>query len=738
VKNEKLFLILTMKNFFVLISVITLLPFQFFAQRLPANQQNDWQKLMSFVKQPSNDLSSLVANNTYSIYTIKGIHYISLFGIEKTTANWEALKTKGCILGKKTGQIRTLKVPLSVLNDVNLGDFFSYIEFPSKIQPHLDKAVKDTKADSVQKGNNLPRAFTGKNVYIGITDWGFDYTHPMFYDTLLQTTRVKAAWDQYKQIGATPTSYNYGVEYDSSSELFAAGSDTANIYSYNTHGSHVAGIAGGSGAGLNFHGFAFESEFLFCTFLIDAASVIDGFNWMHEKATADGKRLVINMSWGLYYMGTLDGNSLLSQALQTLSDQGVVFVASAGNNGNVNFHIKKQFANNHFDSRINFYDYSANPNMWGQSVTMWGEENKDFGIQLKIYSSNGTLLASSDTINTATISSYIDSSFIIGTDTILFNAAGEHNHPLNNRPNLRLRVQNKNTSYATVLSSLAANGTVHYWNVTELVTGVGNWGMPFTTFGTNGIAGDANYSIGEPTCSPDAISVGAYASSYYTPNGSLVGGGQATFTSIGPLYTEEMKPDISAPGVSVTSSISSFTDATYSAVASTTFNGTTYDFARFSGTSMSSPAVAGIVALILDANPYLMPDQVKTILKQTARLDQHTGNITAPGNTRWGMGKVNALAAVLLALNTISIEEIAADNWLVVYPNPTANSIELFVPTGKTLQKITIYNEAGVIVYQQEKGEILSLIDCSPFSVGSYVVSAEINGEKVVKKFIKN
>lgn len=715
-----------------------LFPITLRAQQLPATQQKDWENLISVLKQPNSDLSSLTSNATYSIYSIKSVSYISLFGVAKEQINWTELANKGCIIGQKTGKIRTLKIPLLVLATLNLGDYFSYIEFPAKIEHHLDRAIKDTRTDSVHRGINLPRSITGKNVYIGITDWGFDYTHPMFYDTLLQTSRVKAAWDQYKQIGTSPTSFNYGVEYDSSTELITAGSDTANIYNYNTHGTHVAGIAGGSGGGLNFRGFAFESELLFCTFLIDAASVIDGFNWMHEKATAAGKRLVINMSWGLYYMGTLDGNSLLSQALQSLSDQGVVFVASAGNNGNVNFHVKKQFVNNQFDTRINFYDYNANPNTWGQSITMWGEENKDFGIQLKVYSSNGTLLATSDTIQTSTISSYIDSSFIIGTDTVRFNVAGEHMHPLNNRPNLRLRVQNKNTTTATVLSSFATSGTVHYWNVTELITGVGNWGMPFTFFGANGLAGDANYSIGEPTCSPDAISVGAYASSYNTPNGSLVGGGLATFTSIGPLYTEAMKPDISAPGVSITSSISSFTDASYSAVTSTTFNGTTYDFARFSGTSMSSPAVAGIVALILDANPYLMPHQVKTILKQTARLDQHTGIISAPGNTRWGMGKVNALAAVLLALNTISLEEITTDNWLVVYPNPTINTIELFVPEGKSLSEISIYSETGALIYQQVTGEMNRQIDCTRFAVGNYVVSVICNGEKIVRKLIKN
>lgn len=727
-----------MKNLRIFLSVISFLPCMFFAQQIPSTQRLDWENLSTILKQPNIDFSSLMSNNTYAIYTINHKQYISLYGIEKSGANWAQLASKGCIIGKKTGNIRTIKVPLSSFSTINFSDFYSYIEFPSKAQPHLDKAVKDTKADSVQKGINLPRAFTGKNVYIGITDWGFDYTHPMFYDTLLQTTRVKAAWDQFKQSGTTPATFNYGVEYNTPAELLAAGSDTANIYSYNTHGSHVAGIAGGSGAGLNYRGFAFESEFLFCTFLVDAASVIDGFNWMHEKAIADGKRLVINMSWGLYYMGTLDGNSLLSQALQSLSDQGVVFVSSAGNNGNVNFHIKKQFANNHFDTRINFYDYNANPNTWGQSVTMWGEENNDFGVQLKIYAANGTLLASSDTISTATISSYIDSSFIIGTDTILFNVAGEHNHPLNNRPNLRLRVQNKNTTYATVLSSFASSGTVHYWNVTELITGVGNWGMPFTTFGMNGLAGDANYSIGEPTCAPSAISVGAYASSYHSPNGTLVGGGQATFTSIGPLYTEVMKPDISAPGVNVASSISSFTDAAYSSVASTTFNGTTYDFARFSGTSMSSPAVTGIVALILDANPYLMPDQIKAILKQTARLDQYTGTITAPGDTRWGMGKVNALAAILLALNTISIDEIATNDWFVLYPNPTVNTIELFVPTEKKLNKINIYSATGILVYSQSTGDISTTINCSLFAPGNYIVEAVINGTNYVKYFTKN
>ena len=82
-----------------------------------------------------------------------------------------------------------------------------------------------------------------------------------------------------------------------------------------------------------------------------------GNGWMYQKAQADGKRLVINMSWGLYHFGTLDGTSLLSQAITSYTDLGVVFANSAGNNGNVNFHIKKQFNNDLLKSKIDFLQY---------------------------------------------------------------------------------------------------------------------------------------------------------------------------------------------------------------------------------------------------------------------------------------------------------------------------------------------------------------------------------------------
>ena len=110
-------------------------------------------------------------------------------------------------------------------------------------------------------------------------------------------------------------------------------------------------------------------QFLFVTFLVDEGAVLDAWEWMYQKSVEEGKRLVVNMSWGLYHLGSLDGNSILSSAISAYTDLGVVFVNSGGNNGNVNFHLKHSFNQDTIASRIEFYSYSANPNMWGQSIT---------------------------------------------------------------------------------------------------------------------------------------------------------------------------------------------------------------------------------------------------------------------------------------------------------------------------------------------------------------------------------
>ena len=66
------------------------------------------------------------------------------------------------------------------------------VELASKAVPDLERARVGTRVDSVHAGINLPQAFHGEGVLIGVLDWGFDYTHPNFYDTTLTSTRIRA------------------------------------------------------------------------------------------------------------------------------------------------------------------------------------------------------------------------------------------------------------------------------------------------------------------------------------------------------------------------------------------------------------------------------------------------------------------------------------------------------------------------------------------------------------------
>ena len=685
----------------------------------------------------SSDLKDGILDSTtltsYPINFINNRYYVSFLAKINPEFDKLTLTQSHYIIGNPIRNIVSIKVPIEASEYVSSLQGIEYLALAGKVNHQLDKAVHDVRADSVQQGIGLPQGFKGKNVYIGVTDWGFDYTHPAFYDSTLSQTRIIAAWDQFKTSGPHPQGFNYGTEHVGANALLAAGSDTANIYSYSTHGTHVASIAGGCGAGTAYRGVAYDANFLFVTFLVDEAAVLDAWEWMYQKAQAAGKRLVINMSWGLYHFGTLDGNSLLSQAITAYSDLGVVFVNSAGNNGNVNFHLKKTFNNDQLNSKVDFYSYAANANMWGQSIHAWGEVGHSFSNGIVVKNASNTTLAESPFYSTNVTNTYIDTFLVAGNDTISYNIAADSAHPLNQKPQMRLRVKCTNTALKILLKSTAIDGTVNYWNVTELTTDVGNWGMPFSYSGTGTTPGDADHGISEPSCSDDVISVAAYAPSYLTPGGSSVGGGLASFSSHGPRYDGVMKPDIAAPGVSICSAISSFTDANYTTISSLTFNNKTYDYAKFSGTSMSGPVVAGVCALILEANPWLTAVQVKQLIKETARSDNFTGVIPALGSPLWGMGKLNAYAAVEEALALVDVPENTTENTWNVYPNPVIERLH-FTLVDELPKECTVVDAQGKCIVLPIQDEHVSV---KHLKSGQYTLQISMNGRIQSVSFIK-
>jgi subtilisin family serine protease len=153
------------------------------------------------------------------------------------------------------------------------------------------------------------------------------------------------------------------------------------------------------------------------------------------------------------------------------------------------------------------------------------------------------------------------------------------------------------------------------------------------------------YGTGGPPCVPQIITVGA-TTSYHTFDNSY-GPGQgydqiADFSSRGPMTLGYAKPDVVAPGRNtwgIVPDYGAWFDYFYQYV-----YGTRDDYANYAGTSMACPMAAGLAALMLDANPNLTPDEVKTIMMSTAK------DLGLDGLTQ-GAGRIDAFAAVDYILN---------------------------------------------------------------------------------------
>jgi serine protease AprX len=140
-----------------------------------------------------------------------------------------------------------------------------------------------------------------------------------------------------------------------------------------------------------------------------------------------------------------------------------------------------------------------------------------------------------------------------------------------------------------------------------------------------GNSGDGPYSVGSPGAASGAITVGAAADWSASPGAPNHSDGVylAYFSSRGPTMDGRTKPDVVAPGVSITAAKA----------------GTGAGYATYSGTSMATPFTAGAIALALEAAPGWTPAQVRASVWETAA-DQGT-----PGmDVDWGAGLLDAYA----------------------------------------------------------------------------------------------
>ena len=191
-----------MKTFhapFLLVLLIFVTPSILFSQSfISANDKDDLQQIsLVYSDTDLNDIKS-----KFPLNHMNGQTYVSFVAKANPQFDADKFRKLGCIVNPTINHLVTLKIPVNKLQIIDEFTGLSYLSLSKKMNNSLDKAVTDVRADSVHMGlGGLPEGYYGNDVIVGVTDWGFDYTSPVFYDTAMQQTRIIAAWDQYKLSG---------------------------------------------------------------------------------------------------------------------------------------------------------------------------------------------------------------------------------------------------------------------------------------------------------------------------------------------------------------------------------------------------------------------------------------------------------------------------------------------------------------------------------------------------------
>ncbi len=584
----------------------------------------------------------------------------------KTTADGEqSLSDHGCRSLARYGRLHIAAIPLDQLGAMTLDRRVLRIEASPSGHVLMDSMAVHLNATPAYAGISLPQAFTGRGVVVGVMDVGFDLTHPNFYSRDLKDYRIRRLWDHISQdtIGSP---FPVGRDYTTKEALLALGHsrDGQDI----AHGAHTLGIAAGSGYDSPYQGMAPEADICLVanavsedlpyidpadlykyTFATDAL----GFKYIFDYAQSVGQPCVASFSEGS--MQDFWGyDQLYYEFLDSLVGPGRILVAAAGNEGYKTNWLHKERGRERAGSFLSAPDTTMmvtlkSPDAFTLRLVAYNGQQRDTLLirpQEVCQKADSTL-----TVSLPSVSLLVEAypscydAHDLCYDLTLTSSSG----PLGLRPQLSIEL-------------LGADADVELWRVSGLLT--------TSQLNPQLADGYRHHCIHSPSSAPCVISVGATSyrdhviniqgdSMAYWPG---TGGRLVEFSSTGPTMDGRIKPDCVAPGNNIISSYNSFyleqhptaNDNRWD-VARFTFQGRTYAWNSNSGTSMSTPAVAGAIALWLQACPTLTPADVTGLLRRTCRHPE-------PGldypNNQYGHGEIDVYAGLLDILNTNAIADL--------------------------------------------------------------------------------
>jgi subtilisin family serine protease len=518
----------------------------------------------------------------------------------------------------------------------------------------LDDSVPDIRADDVwsRAGDNFS-GYTGHEVIVGIIDTGIDFRHINFINPD-GTTRILQIWDQTINppaagenspaaitTGPFTAGLGYGVEYTegqiNDTLNNAAPAVPVRHVDENGHGTHVAGIAAGSGrqAGgchgeYHYIGVAPGADLVIvrlsglttgdAPITGDPPTLEDALRYIFNIGLNLDRPVAINCSLGAF-TEFMNGNSAISQHVDDLLNNNTLgrqVVWAAGNDGDSDFHATGTVPAGG-TLELNFKIYGSDTEN-RSLVILYSGANLEVQVTSPIGGANGTVpwvsapdFDISSTANGATGYVTVENQ----ADRISINLvppAGGNNvaNTLTNNWKIELR---DTTATDTDFDALCLYGSSHDRKSPKFLN--------HTT---------SNSTLTQEATTAESISVGSYK----------VGGKLAKSSGRGPTLDGDQKPDICAPGVDITSA--GIAKDRAGDLANCCCECCQDWYVGMSGTSMAAPHVTGAIALMLHKNPLLPHTQIKDLLMDNAG---NVPNGTSPEDlVGWGDGPTDAFESV--------------------------------------------------------------------------------------------
>ena len=589
----------------------------------------------------------------------------------------EALREAGAVLRAQIGSQLSAEIPLSCLSAVEAIEGVVRIGTAGAApKPMTDVTRKEVGVSAFDgtEGTVGDMAYTGKDVTVAVIDIGFDFQHPAFKDSEGRT-RIKAYYSPFDN-GGTPVVINGmqlpGSVYDTPEQIAKLVSD----FKYQSHGTHTSTIAAGTRSAQGWGGMAPDADIVLCAYVDMSSmstekkvetmspfpSVFDALAFLKYYQEKSGKPMAVNMSIG-NVAGPHNGRDEMPLAIRDFIAPGRLVAISSGNDGAEPRHLKKVFASDKDTLRtmlqeedLQLEGYIQQKAPLSAQLTLYEalaedgnfvyQDHENYNIKWTAKWKSPVISAGADgtyklnAIDDPKLAEYfpgeiylkLDFDETLGTTQLKFN------HTLT-----------PVYGYSFELSLWSTAGTqIDLFNAKMQAMGRANC-----------TSGNTELSCNNWASAEKAVSVGNYcANTTYRSlfnekdedSAKLILGDISRESSYGKALNGRQIPMVAAPGTNILSAVSQFyiidfqTDKEKSYNKDMTWQNGLYD--SLTGTSMSSPAVAGIFALWLQADPTLSPEDLEAILKETCRTD----DFTKASPQRFGYGKVDAKRGLELVL----------------------------------------------------------------------------------------